>query len=650
MGSAMRRWSSRNSFLIALLFAAAQALAAPLPGAPACPIFPPTNVWNKDITALPVDPNSAAIINQIGPAVGFHPDFGSFLGYGIPYSIADSNTTRYNVSFQYAGESDPGPYPIPNNYLIEGGGNATNCTGDCHILIVEKNSCTLYELYAAQLSGNQWSAGSGAIWDLNSNALRPDTWTSADAAGLPILVGLARYDEVAQGVINHALRFTVQHTRNAHIYPARHDAGSSSYLPPMGMRVRVKQSVTLNCTCPQAKVILQALKTYGMILADNGSNWYISGASDPGWDDNDLRNLNNIHGSDLEVVNTTGFVNGPNPDYALGVSTATAGPVFPGQSGIFNGTLTGLNGYAANVTLSCTGAGAASLSSCNPSPASVAPGAPYAVSASANVAQDYNFNITGAGPGNPPIVHDQAVTLRVVDYDLSSSSPAAVNVVAGNYSAPVQLSVSAQGAFAGAVALSCTTATGAACLFSPSASVYPRSGAPANVTLFLVTSGTTGSGNVTINADSSTAAGPHATLTSIVALSIVAGSGAADLAMNAAQSAQTPNNINVGAPVTFTLTATASNNPGAVTANVAATFSAPVYRVVAPGCSFSSGVVQCSADISGNNSAVFAVTAYPLFTHDLTLTAVASSSASDPTPDNLAAATAQVRPRPLARH
>ncbi len=650
----MRRSFSRNSILIGLAFVAAQALAAPLPGAPSCPIFPPTNVWNKDVTALPVDPNSAAIINQVDPAntIGFHPDFGSFAGYGIPYNIADSNTARYNLSFQYAGESDPGPYPIPTPYNIEGGGDATSCTGDCHILIVEKNSCTLYEIFAAHFQSGQWSGGSGAIWDLNSNALRPDTWTSADAAGLPILVGLARYDEAAAGVINHALRFTVQHTRNAHIYPARHDAGSSSYLPPMGMRVRVKQSVTLNCACPQAKIILQALKTYGMILADNGSNWYISGASDPGWDDNDLRNLNQIHGSDLEVVDTTGFVNGPNPDYALGAANTTAGPVFPGQNGVFSGTLSGLNGYAAGVNLSCTGAGAASLASCTPSPAAVAPGGAYTVSASANVAQDYNFNITGTGQDNTHIVHHQAVTLRVVDYDMSSASPAAVNVVAGNYSAPIQFSVSAAGTFAGSVALACTTATGATCLFSPSSSVAPRNGAPVSVTLVLGTNGATASGNVTITADSSTAAGAHATVSSIVGLNIVAGSGAADLAMGPPQqSAQTPNNVNVGGPVTFTLTVNATNNAATVTASVTATFSAPVYKVTAPGCSVSSGIVQCSADISGNASAVFTVTAYPLLTHDLTITAVASSSAPDATPaNNLATATAQVRPRPLARH
>lgn len=287
---------------------------APLPAAPACPIFPADNVWNADISSLPVDANSTNIINQIGAATGLHPDFGSFAGYGIPYNVAGNSTPKVVVSFQYANESDPGPYPIPANYLIEGNDPAScnNGTGgDCHVLIVDKDTCYLYELFALQHNADgSFSAGSGAIWDLNSNALRPDGWTSADAAGLPILTGLVRYNEVVAGVIDHALRFTVPHTKNAHIYPARHDAGSSLYLPPMGMRVRLKAAFDISVLSPQAQAVATALKKYGMLLADNGSAWYISGASDPNFDDSDLHTLNQIHGSDLEVVDTSSLVNG----------------------------------------------------------------------------------------------------------------------------------------------------------------------------------------------------------------------------------------------------------------------------------------------------------------------------------------------------
>jgi hypothetical protein len=283
---------------------------AALPAAPGCPIFPSNNVWNVDISQRPVAANSAAMVQSIGLATGLHPDFGSNLSYGIPYNVVSGTQAKSPVTFTWPDESDPGPYPIPANPQIEAG-------GDSHILIVDKDHCTLYELYGAGNSGGAWSAGSGAIWNLNSNALRPDTWTSADAAGLPILPGLARYDEVASGAINHALRFTAVHSRNMHIYPARHDAGvADTAYPPMGLRVRLKASVTISGFSPQAQVVLAALKKYGMILADNGSNWYISGVSDTRWNDNDLHTLNQITGSDFEVVDTSTLVNGPDPTTA----------------------------------------------------------------------------------------------------------------------------------------------------------------------------------------------------------------------------------------------------------------------------------------------------------------------------------------------
>jgi hypothetical protein len=280
-----------------------------LPGASGCTVFPGTNVWNRRIDDRAVATNSATMISAIGLDTGLHMDFGSYAGYGIPYQIVTSATPRTSVSFDYADESDDVGYPIPPNPLIEGGSSST---GDRHVLMVEKDECRLYELYDARPQGAVWRAGSGATWDLRSNALRADGRTSADAAGLPILPGLVRYDEVSAGAIRHALRFTTPNTRSAHIYPARHDASDSSStgLPPMGLRVRLKASVDLSGYSPAARTIAEALRRYGMILADNGSPWYVSGMSDPRFDDDVLHELDDITGRDLEVVDTTGFVNG----------------------------------------------------------------------------------------------------------------------------------------------------------------------------------------------------------------------------------------------------------------------------------------------------------------------------------------------------
>jgi hypothetical protein len=275
-------------------------------GLPACDLFPATNVWNRRVDALPVAANSATLVATIGADEDLHPDFGEELAYGIPINVVNAATPKRWVSFDYDDESDAGPYPIPPSPRIEGG-------SDRHILLWEIETCRLYELFAAELTGSGWTAGSGAIWDLESNALRPDGWTSADAAGLPILPGLVRYEEVANGAIEHAIRFTAPVTRDAHIYPARHHAGagSSSSLPPMGLRVRLKASFDTSGFGPQAQVILTAMKRYGMILADNGSPWFFTGSSDVRWDDDQLNDLKSLRGSDFEVVDTTGFVNGP---------------------------------------------------------------------------------------------------------------------------------------------------------------------------------------------------------------------------------------------------------------------------------------------------------------------------------------------------
>jgi hypothetical protein len=277
----------------------------PPPSVAGCPLFPASNVWNRRVDGLPVAANSATIIGTIGATAALHPDFGSYPGYGIPYNVVGAGVPPSSVTFDYASESDPGPYPIPETPLIEGG-------GDRHLLIWDTAACRLYELYAAQRTASGWHAGSGAIWDLRSNALRPDGWTSADAAGLPILPGLVRYDEVAAGAINHAIRFTAPQTRSAHIYPARHDAGagSAASLPPMGLRVRLKAGFDMGGFSPRMRVILVAMQRYGMILADNGSPWFFTGTSDARWSDDELNQLKGLQGSDFEVVETSGFVNG----------------------------------------------------------------------------------------------------------------------------------------------------------------------------------------------------------------------------------------------------------------------------------------------------------------------------------------------------
>ena len=276
-----------------------------LPSAPNCPIFPATNVWNKPVDTMPVATNSAAMINAIGANVGLHPDFGSFAGYGIPINVVTRNQVTHRVRFLYKSESNHVPYPIPAHPKIEAG-------SDRHMLIVNRGTCRLYELYAVRHTTTGWHAGSGAVWSLTSNHLRPNGWTSADAAGLPILPGLVRHNEVKAGVIDHALRFTAPHTCSGHIYPARHDAGSGSCAnwPPMGLRVRLKASFSLAGLPRPVRVIGTALKRYGMILADNGSPWYISGFSNPLFNDSALHLLNQIHGSDLEVVDTSGLRNG----------------------------------------------------------------------------------------------------------------------------------------------------------------------------------------------------------------------------------------------------------------------------------------------------------------------------------------------------
>jgi hypothetical protein len=277
-----------------------------------CAIFPADNVWNVPVDTLPLDANSAAYVNTIGPSRYVHADFGSGLWnggpIGIPYVTVPGTQPKVAVTFDYAGESDPGPYPIPTAAPIEGGSNSS---GDRHVLVLERENCLLYEMfYAFPQPDGSWHAGSGAIFDLRSHALRPAGWTSADAAGLPILPGLVRYDEVASGEIRHALRFTAPQTRRAYIWPARHYASSLTGLsyPPMGQRFRLKASFNLSGFSPEVQVILRALQKYGMILADNGSAWYVSGVPDERWDNDALHELHQIHGSDFEAVDESSLM------------------------------------------------------------------------------------------------------------------------------------------------------------------------------------------------------------------------------------------------------------------------------------------------------------------------------------------------------
>jgi len=293
-----------------LAYSALPAGSSPVRGAPRCQLFPKDNPWNQRVDGLPLHSRSDAIVRSIGVDQGLHADFGSgrYEGrpIGIPYTTVSKRQKRVRVSFEYADESDRGPYPIPRNAPIEGGRSSD---GDRHVIVVDRDRCKLYELFAAypRSGGRSWRAGSGAIWSLKSNRLRPEGWTSADAAGLPILPGLARYEEARRGRIDHALRFTVSRSRRAYVYPARHFASSDDDpdLPAMGQRLRLKASFDISGYPRQSRIVLQALKEYGMIVADNGSEWTISGAPSSGWDNDDLRALSDVEGSAFEVVDET---------------------------------------------------------------------------------------------------------------------------------------------------------------------------------------------------------------------------------------------------------------------------------------------------------------------------------------------------------
>ncbi len=272
-----------------------------------CPVFPADNVWNTPIDKMPLDPNSKLYVSTIGADQPLHNDFLGQLyrgaSIGIPYMIVPGDQAKIKVEFQYKSESDPGPYPIPESAMIEAG-------SDAHVLLVDRDSCKLYELFGARKKGDKWTAGSGAIFNLKSNELRRNDWTSADAAGLPILPGLVRYDEVAAGEIAHAIRFTAPTTRDEFVWPGRHQASNHSQerYPPMGQRFRLKASFEISGFSREAKVILRAFKKYGIILADNGSPWYITGTPDSRWNDDHIAEIKKLHGSDFEAVDESSLM------------------------------------------------------------------------------------------------------------------------------------------------------------------------------------------------------------------------------------------------------------------------------------------------------------------------------------------------------
>src|SRR5262245_17277710 len=325
-----RQISARAVFAVALL-AGSPAVAQQSIGQ--CPVLPANNIWNTPVDTLPVLSNSSSMLNTIGASTGFHADFGSGTWnggpIGIPFVTVPGSQTKYPATFLYSDESDAGPYAVPLNAPIEGGATSN---GDRHAIAIDTDNCILYELYRAFPQSASWTGDSGAIFDLRSNALRPTTWTSADAAGLPIMPGLVSVEEVLTGEITHAIRFTAPQTRREFVWPARHYASSltGTQYPRMGERFRLKASFDVSPFPPEVRVILTAMKKYGIMLADNGSAWYLSGKPDARWNNNNLRTLSQVLGSELEAVDATALQTSANSGLALGPgATGSAGRTAP---------------------------------------------------------------------------------------------------------------------------------------------------------------------------------------------------------------------------------------------------------------------------------------------------------------------------------
>ncbi len=423
----MRSRISVVAFAVALFTVAAQAQ----PHVAGCAVFPANNIWNTPVDKLPVDANSDSYVAAIGATQPAHPDFGSGLWdggpIGIPFITVPGSQPKVRVTFDYDSESDHGGYPVPPNAPIEGGSASS---GDRHVLVVDRDNCLLYELYAAYpQSDGSWHAGSGAIFDLKSNALRPATWTSADAAGLPIFPGLLRYDEVAAGEIQHAVRFTAPQTRNTYIWPARHQASdlTAANYPPMGQRFRLKAGFDITGYSPTVQVILRGLKKYGMLLADNGSSWYIGGAPDDRWDNDALHQITQLQGSDFEAVDESSLM--AQPDSAAVRSAAppavaavvNAGSFAPGP--IAPGEILSIFGSGFNADAKVTFDGRAGLVIyANSGQINVA--APYEIDGQASTSMTVNIDGTSTAPQSLAVAAAAPGVFIVLNQDYSANTPA----------------------------------------------------------------------------------------------------------------------------------------------------------------------------------------------------------------------------------
>ena len=506
-----------------------------------CSVLPADNIWNTPVDQFPVAANSSAWVNTIGATRTVHADFGAGLydggPIGIPYITVPETQTKYPAAFTYASESDPGPYAIPLNAPIEGGSQST---GDRHALAIDTDHCILYELYAAYPQAASWVAGSGAIFNLLSNALRPSGWTSTDAAGLPVFAGLVRYDEIAAGEIRHAIRFTVPQTQRAFVWPARHYASSltGTQYPPMGARFRLRAGFDISGYSPANQVILRALKKYGMMLADNGSAWYLSGAPDSRWDNDDLHQLGLLHGSDFEAVDVSSLLIDPNSGQAKQSTTVSvtvspsAATVAANATSQFTATVT--NATTPTVNWSVNGApggnstvgliSAGGLYTAPPVPPS---GATVTVQAASTVSPSAigSATVTITAPPSAPVLTSLAPNSG------PRGASVAVTLTGSNFQAGATLAISGMGVSASNVAVVSSTKITATFVISAFAA--------------------TGSHNVTVTTGAGTSAARTFTVTTPVPA-------------KPTLTSLTPNSATRGATVSVTLKGTNFTAPATV--------------------------------------------------------------------------------------